>query len=56
MATAAEDVALAGVSLREFLTSKYSLWLGLRTTDDDKLHGSGSCIANTGEGGTIHME
>ena len=39
--TAAKDLALADVNLGEFLASKYSLWLDLRTSDDDRLHGSG---------------
>ena len=38
--TVAKDLALADVNLGEFLTSKYSLWLDLRTSDDDCLHGS----------------
>ena len=40
------------VSLREFLTSNYTLWLDLRTMDDDQLHGSGLGIENTSEGVT----
>ena len=48
----AKDLALADVSLGEFLTSKYSLWLDLRTTDDDRLHGNGRRI---GEGVTIQI-
>ena len=35
VAVVAKDLALAEVSLGEFLTSKNSLWLDLRTTDDD---------------------
>ena len=42
----AKDLALADVSLAEFLTSKFALWLDLRTTDDDRLHGSGRRIEN----------
>ena len=48
-----KDLAL--VSLGEFLTSKYSLWLDLRTTDDDRLHGSGRRIVNASEGVTIQI-
>ena len=51
----AKDLALADISLREFLTSKYSLWLDLRTTDDDRLHGSGRRIENANEGVTIQL-
>ena len=36
----AKDLALADVSMWEFLTTKYCLWLDLRTTDDDRLYGN----------------
>ena len=52
--TAAKDLALADVNLGEFLTSKYSLWLDLRTSDDDRLHG-GRRIENVSEGITIQI-
>ena len=44
--TVAKDLALADVNLGEFLTSKYSLWLDIRASDDDSLHGSGRRIEN----------
>ena len=50
-----KDLALADVSLGEFLTSKFTLWLDLRTTDDDLLHGSGRHIKNASEGVTIQI-
>ena len=53
--TAAKDLALADVNLGEFLTSKYSLWLDLRTSDDGRLYGSGRRIENAIEGITIHI-
>ena len=53
--TAAKDLALADVNLGEFLTSKYSLWLDLRTSDDYRLHGSGRRIENASEGITIQI-
>ena len=53
--TAAKDLALADVNLGEFLTSKYSLWLDLRASDDDPLHGSGRRIENAREGITIQI-
>ena len=37
------------------MTSKYSLWLDLRTSDDDSLHGSGRRIENASEGITIQI-
>ena len=51
----AKDLALADVSLGDFLTSKFALWLDLRTTDDDRLHGSGRRIENASEGVTIQI-
>ena len=56
-AVVAKDLGLADVSLGEFLTSKFALWLDLRTTDDDRLHGSGRRIENAseGEGVTIQL-
>jgi hypothetical protein len=55
MAMVAKDLALADVSLGQFLTTKYALWLDLRTTDDDQLHGSGRRIENASEGVTIQI-
>ena len=52
---AAKDLALADVNLGEFLISKYSLWLDLRTRDDDRLHGSGRRIENASKGITIQI-
>ena len=55
VAVVAKDLALADISQGEFLTSKYSLWLDLRTTDDDRLHGSGRRIENAIESVTIQI-
>ena len=52
---AQKDLQLADVSLQEYLTTKYGLWLDLRTTDDDQLHGSGRRIENGSEGLTIQI-
>ena len=51
----AKDLALADVNLGEFLTSKYSLWLDLRQSDDNHLHGSGRRIENASEGITLQI-
>ena len=51
----AKDLAMADVSLGEFLTTKYALWLDLRTSDDDQLHGSGRRVVNTSEGITLQL-
>ena len=53
--TVAKDMTLADVNLRESLTSKYSLWLDLRTGDGDRLHGSGRRKENASEGITIQI-
>jgi hypothetical protein len=55
VARVAKDLALADVSLGEFLTSKYALWLDLRATDDEQLHGNGRRIENASEGLTIQI-
>ena len=55
VAEVAKDIALADVSLGEFLTSKFTLWLDLRTTDDDRIHGSGRRVENASEGVTIQI-
>ena len=49
VAVVAKDLGLADVSLGEFLTSKFALWLDLRTTDDDRR------IENASEGVTIQL-
>jgi hypothetical protein len=51
VAQVATELALADVSLKEFLTSKYALWLVLKTTDDNQLHGSGRRVENASKGG-----
>ena len=51
----AKALALADVNLRKFLTSKCSLWLDLRTSDGDRLYGSGRRIENASEGITIQI-
>ena len=55
VAMVAKELSLADVSLGEFLTFKYAMWLDLRTTDDDQLHGSGRHIENVSEGVTIEI-
>ena len=55
VAVVGKDLGLADVSLGEFLTSKFALWLDLMTTDDDWLHGSGHRIQNASEGVTIQL-
>ena len=54
-AAVAKDLDSADVSLGEYLTDKFALWLDLRTTDDDQLHGAGRRIENASEGVTIQI-
>ena len=48
VAMVAKDLVLAEVSLGEYLKSKNALWLDLRMSDDDRLHGSGHPNAPAG--------
>ena len=43
------------VTLSEFIHNKYALWLDMRSTDDNRLHGSGRQIENASEGVTIQI-
>ena len=47
----AKDLALADVSLGEYFTSKYCLWLDMRSSDD----GNGRRVENASEGITIQI-
>ena len=42
-------------SIRKYLTNNYALWLNLRSTDDNTLHGSGRKVENASEGITIQI-
>ena len=50
-----KDVCLSDMTLAKYLTNKYALWLDLRSTDDNTLHGSGRRIENASEGVTIQI-
>ena len=47
---------LTETTLEKYLTTNYSLWLDLRSTDDNSLHGTGRRIENASEGITIQIE
>ena len=47
---------LHDLSIEEYLTDKYALWLDLRTTDDNALHRTDKRIENTSEGITLQIE
>ena len=44
------------LSLGEYLTNKYALWLDFRTADETPLHWMGKRIENTSEGIMLQIE
>ena len=42
-----KELGLSDVSLGEYLTTKYALWLDMRSTDDNSLHGTGRKVDST---------
>ena len=53
---AIKEAELADVTLPDFLTTKYGLWLDMRTTDDDTIHGSGRRIEDASQSIQIEIE
>ncbi len=51
----AKDLYFTNTTLEKYLTDNYALWLDLRTTDDNTLHGSGRRVENASEGITIQI-
>ena len=51
-----KQLELHDVSLGEYLTDKYALWLDFRTIDENELHGMGRRIENASEGITLQIE
>ena len=47
---------LSDMRLKDYFVDKYSLFLYLRSNDDNKIHGSGRRIENASEGITIQLE
>ena len=43
-------------NIKKYFTTRFALWLDLRSTDDNRLHGSGRRIENASEGITIQIE
>ena len=41
MSNITKELGLSDVSLGEYLTTKYALWIDMRSTDDNSLHGTG---------------
>lgn len=50
-----KQISCTNVILERYLTTNYALWLDLRSTDDNSLHGSGRRIENASEGITIQI-
>ena len=51
-----KQLQLYNLSLGEYLVNKYALWLDLRMTDENFLHGTGRRIENASEGITLQIE
>ena len=47
---------LYNLSLGEYLTDRYALWLDFRMIDENELHGMGRRIENASEGITLQIE
>lgn len=55
VATVAKDLSIHACNLGKYLTEEFALWLDLRSTDDDGLHGNGRRVENASEGITIQI-
>ena len=51
-----KHLQLYDLSLREYLTDRYALWLDFRTIDENEQHGMGRRIENASEGITLQVE
>ena len=51
-----KHLQLYNLSLGEYLTDRYALWLDIRTIDENELHGTGRHIENASEGITLEIE
>ena len=51
-----KHLQLHNVSVGEYLTDKYALWLNFRMIDENELHGTGRRIENASEGITLQIE
>ena len=51
-----KHLQLHNVSVGEYLTDRYALWLDFRMTDENELHGTGRRIENASEGITLQIE
>ena len=51
-----KQLQLNDLSVGEYLTDKYALWLDFRTTDENALNGTGRGIENASQGITLQIE
>ena len=51
-----KHLQLHNVSVGEYLTDRYALWLDFRMIDENKLHGTGRRMENASEGITLQIE
>ena len=51
-----KHLQLHDLSVGEYLTDKYALWLDFRTIDENTLHGTGRRIENASEGIVLQIE
>ena len=51
-----KHLQLYDLSLGEYLVNRYALWLDFRTIDENELHKTGRCTANTSEGINLQIE
>ena len=51
-----KHLQLYNLSLGEYLTDRYALWLDFKTIDENELHGMGRHIENASEGITLQIE
>ena len=51
-----KHLQLHNVSVGEYLTDRYALWLDFRTIDENELHRTGRRIENASEGITLPIE
>jgi len=56
MTNITKELELSDMSIGDYLTSKYSLWLDMRSTDDNSLHGTGRKVENASQSIQIEIE
>ena len=52
----AKYLNFSDTNIEKYFTTRFALWLDLRSTDDNTLHSSGRRIENVSEGVTIQIE